>query len=188
MSVYFSKFPNTTHTGLLVKDITRRANLANSVLTNKYAYLPYLIQDDLKPEDVADYYYGGVNYTWLVYYSTGMTDPYYDWPLSYNQFNKYLISKYSDQANTTGNDVITWAMNDLITDNIIHYENSDGDIINQESYTLNPNLVADDWTAIRVYDYEVTLNDNKRAINLLEKSYARRAEEELKDLLNAGII
>lgn len=188
MSVYFSKFPNTTHSGFLVKDISRRAELATSVLNNKFAYLPYLVDAELAPEDVAYYYYGSVRYTWLVYYSAGILDPYYDWPLTEKQFNNMLINKYAAQANTTGTAVIDWTKNTEITTNIIHYENADGDKISPESFTLNPNIIGGDWTPLRYYDYELIENDNKRTIELLERSFAARAEEELRTVLNDGII
>lgn len=187
MSVYFSHFPKTTHNGQLLTDITRRCELAQSIINDKYAYLPYLIKGDMKPEDVAYYYYGDVRYTWVVYYSTGVLDPYYDWPLNQKQFDTYLINKYATQANTSGYAVISWTQNEAITDNIIHYENENGDKISPDSYTLNSDIVASEWTAVRYYDYEVKLNDDKRSINLLEKSYAKRAEEELNRLLNDGI-
>lgn len=188
MSIYFSHFPDTTHSGILVKDISRRAELTQTVLNDNYAFLPYLIEGDLKPEDVANFYYGSVRYTWLVYYSVGMVDPYFDWPLDSIQFDKYIINKYADQANTTGIEVLSWSMNELIEDNIVYYYNEFDDRISPESYTLNPTIVAGEWTAMRVYEYETKTNDDKRVIELLERSYAQRAEQELKDLLNDGLV
>ena len=188
MSVYFSNFPNTIHTGILSKDITRRAEIADTIINNKFAYLPYVINGDEKPEDVANFYYGNVRYTWLVYYSNQIIDPYFDWPLDSVNFDTYVINKYAEEANTTGYDVITWTQNELITDNIIYYENADGDRITHETYTLDPNIVGGDWTPLRYYDYEVTKNDDKRSIQLVERSYARDAEAQLRDLLNDGIL
>lgn len=188
MSVYFSNFPRATHTGKLLRDITRRCALSNTVLNNKFAYLPYLITGNEKPEEVALYYYGSVEYTWLVYYSAGVIDPYYDWPLDSRQFNKYLINKYKQQANSTGYDVLAWTQNTEITENIVHYKNADGDKISPETYTLDANIIGGDWTAVRIYDYESEINDDKRSITLLERSYARQAEEQLRELLNDGTV
>lgn len=187
MSVYFSNFPLTKHTGILARDITRRAEFTNTVLNDKYAYLPYLIEGNMKPEEVAYYYYGDVRFTWIVYYSANVIDPYHDWPLDYKNFNDYLINKYAEQANTTGYDVIAWTQNEEITDNIVYYKNEDGDKISPETFTLDPLIVGGDWTAVRYFDYENELNDDKRTINLLEKSYAKTAETQLKELLNDGI-
>lgn len=212
MSVYFSALPNVTHTGLLVRDITRRAKIANSIINDKFAYLPYLVTGDEKPEDVAYYYYGNVRYTWLVYYSNIMIDPYFDWPLDTRQFDNYIIQKYEDQAELftpvysfsdgfstgfggpdlvepqTGTDVISWAQNTTITNNIKYYKNSDGDRISPDSYTLNPNIVTSEWTPVRYYEYELEKNNDKRSIQLLERSYARTAESQLRELMHGRAI
>lgn len=188
MAVYFQNFPNVTHTGELVKDITRRVDFSRSILNDPYVFLPYTIQSEERPEDIAYYYYDSVRYTWLVYLSVRLIDPYFQWPMSTRQFDKYIINKYQVQANTTGNAVIAWTQNTNITENIIHYTNADGDIISPDTYTLDADLVEGDWTAVRFYDYESRLNDDRRTIELVDKKYAKRAEEQLKDLLNDGIV
>lgn len=189
MSVYFSYFPNVTHTNKLLVDITKRVNFDNTILRDPYAFLPYTIVEDDKPEDIANYYYGSVKYTWLVYLSAGIYDPYFDWPMTNEQFDKYIIKKYAAQANTTGYAVISWTKNTTITDNIVHYYNvEDTDIkISPDSYTLDPNIVADDWEPLRIYEYETELNEDKRVIELLDARYADEAEKQLKALLNGRI-
>jgi hypothetical protein len=188
MSVYFENFPRVTHTGELGIDITRRVALADTVLNNPYVFLPYTIKGNDRPEDIAFYYYDSVRFTWLVYFSVGIIDPYYQWPLNDRQFDRYIIDKYKAQANTIGYDVITWTQNTQITDNILHYKNDTGDIISKDTYTLDTNLVQGDWSAVRYYDYETDLNNDKRAIQLVDKKYAKRAEDQLKELLNDGIV
>jgi len=188
MSVYFKNFPKVTHTGVLLTDITRRVDFSETILNDPYAFLPYVVESDDKPEDVALYYYGSMRYTWLVYFSVKLIDPYYQWPLNSSQFNKYIIDKYEAQANTSGNAVIAWTQNTTISENIIHYFNEDGDIISPDSITLDPDIIAGDWTALRYYDYETQLNDDKRAIELIDNRYAAEAEKQLKDLLNDGIV
>lgn len=188
MSVYFENFPKVTHTGELLTDITRRVDFKETVINDPYAFLPYVIESDDRPEDIALYYYGSVRYTWLVYFSVRLVDPYFQWPLNSKQFDKYIIDKYQAQANTTGNAVIAWTQNTSITENIVHYYNAEGDIISPDSYTLNSNIVAADWTPLRYYEYESQLNDDKRAIELIDNRYAAKAEKQLKDLLNDGIV
>lgn len=105
MSTYFKYFPNTIHNQKLLRDITRRVDFTQTSLADPYLFLPFTIQEGEKPEDVAYYYYGDVKYTWLVYLSAGVIDPYKDWPLDNQQFHSYIIKKYASQANTTGNAV-----------------------------------------------------------------------------------
>lgn len=188
MSVYFENFPKVTHTGELLTDITRRVDFTETIFTDPYTFLPYTIKQDEKPEDIALYYYDSVRYTWLVYFSVRLIDPYFQWPLNTRQFDKYIIDKYQAQANTTGTAVIDWTRNTTITENIIHYRNADGDIISPDTYTLDDNLIEGDWSPVRFYDYEFELNDDKRTIELIDKRYAGEAEKQLKELLNDGIV
>jgi hypothetical protein len=41
----------------------------------------------------------------------------------------------------------------------------------------------DEWTPYRVYEYEQALNDNKRNIQLIDRSYLAQIEKELEDKL-----
>lgn len=40
-----------------------------------------------------------------------------------------------------------------------------------------------EWTPYRVYEYEQALNDNKRNIQLIDRSYLAQVEKELEDKL-----
>ena len=44
-------------------------------------------------------------------------------------------------------------------------------------------IIPDEWTAYRAYDYEQTLNDNKRSIQLIDRNYLEQVEKELTDKL-----
>jgi hypothetical protein len=121
MSNYFSKMPNISYSGIQVKDITRRSAFISSVLANPYAYLPYTVKEGEKPEDIAYYYYGSVDYTWLVLLANNIVDSYYDWPLDDRDFNEYIIKKYESISGKKGYDVVAWAQNENINDNILYY-------------------------------------------------------------------
>lgn len=187
MSVrYFEYFPNATFNGVLVTDITKRVNIYDTVLSDPYAFLPYTIESADRPEDIALFYYGDVTYVWLVYFSILAIDPYYDWPLQQRQFEKFIIKKYKEESGEEiDSAVLAWTQNTQISDNIVHYKSvTDDTIISKDSYTLNPLIDGDEWTAIRYYDHEEELNENKRVIELLDRRYAAQAENQLKELLN----
>ena len=121
MSNYFSKFPTITYNKVDVKDITRRSVFLSQNLSNPYVFLPYTIKENEKPEDIAYYYYGSVDYTWLVLLSNNIIDPYYEWPLDENDFNNYLIQKYETISGKKGYEVIDWLRNETLSDNIAYY-------------------------------------------------------------------
>lgn len=188
MSQYFKYFPKIKYDDRVARDITRRVAFRTKVFSDPYAFLPYLIQSDDRPEDVAHFYYGDVKYTWVVYFSNQMIDPYHDWPLNTRDFDRYIMNKYANEANTTGYGVVAWAQNTLITDNIIEYRSDDDDelIISPKTYELDPTIVEGDWTAWRVYDYESELNDNKRSIVLLDRKYISIMDREIEEIMANG--
>jgi hypothetical protein len=121
MAEYFDKFPIINYEGKDTRDLTRRVNFLKKTLDNPYVFLPYTIEDDMRPEDVAYYYYGSTEYTWLVYLANDIIDPYHDWPLSQEKFDAYLINKYSEQSGRTGYDVIAWLQDETIEENLLYY-------------------------------------------------------------------
>jgi len=190
MSVYYKYLPQTIYKKKLVTDLTRRVDFRNTVFNDPFVFLPYTIQYEFRPEDVAEYYYGGVQHTWLVYLSGNIIDPYKDWPMTADQFNRYLMKKYETLSGTTGYPVIAWTQNEGITDNIVHYKNNDDEelIISKETYGLDTSLVQGDWTPVRYYEYEDNLNEQRRAINLFDKKYLPQAIKEFRKLMNVGTV
>lgn len=189
MSKYFSYFPRDIHTNRVATDITKRVDFRKSIFADPYVYLPFLIGEEDRAEDVADLYYGDVRFTWLVWLSARVQDPYYEWPMMHENFLRYLQKKYAEESGTTGQAVIAWTQNTTIETNIKHYRNKvDKDlIISKDSYSLGisiSSLNASEWEAVRYYTYEDELNDDRRTINLLDRRFANQAERELKQLLN----
>ena len=104
-----------------VKDVTRRVNFMKKTVSNPYVHLPYTVEEGDRPEDIAYYYYGSTDYTWLVYLANNMIDPYHDWPLSQDNFDQYLIQKYAALSQRTGYEVIDWLRDETISDNVLYY-------------------------------------------------------------------
>ena len=186
MSRYFTYFPKITYMGKVVTDITRKVSIIETLTQDPYAFLPYTIKDNERPEDVAYYYYGDQNKVWMVYIANSIIDPYTQWPMSNENLDKTIIAKYATQANTTGYGVITWAMNSTIDANIVHYQNVDDPElkINTETFTLDTSINASEWYPVRIYDYEVELNESLRSIFLINSAYANQVERDLEKIMN----
>ncbi|MFA7407922.1 MAG: baseplate wedge protein 53 [Anaerolineaceae bacterium] len=169
MSVYFSHFPKILYGNQIVRDITRRTNFLDQHLSNPFLFLPYTIQDGEKPEDIAHYYYGSVDYTWLVLMSNGIFDTYTEWPMNQEVWEKYMIQKYRTQAGSDHYSVIDWTRNQTITENILFHYNEELDVrVNPETimHTADPS----GFRPIRIYEYEMELNEFKRNIRLVDRS------------------
>jgi hypothetical protein len=187
MPEYFRHFPQTVFDNTRLIDITKRIDIRNSILSDPYVFLPYTIKEGDRPQDIALFYYEDVKYVWLVYMSIAAIDPYFDWPLSSSDFDNYIIKKYAADASANGKAVIEWTQNTLIDDNIVHYKNvNDDTIITKDTYDLSTSITQGDWRAIRIYDFELEKNEDKRVVNLLDYRYASQAEKELRDLLKNG--
>jgi hypothetical protein len=204
MSQYFSKFPIITYGKQQVRDITKRFGFINDLKRDPYLFLPYTIKEKQKPEDIAYYYYGSVDDTWIVLLCNNITDPYTQWPLDEDLFNKYFISKYSEFSGKKGTDVLVWGQNTSIYDNIVYYykENEVTKIISRLSpesvdteydLDLNDDFILDELTGrkrilsqtppvgyfpIRIYEYEYQLNENRREILLVDRKYKSLIKEE----------
>ena len=121
MSTYFSNFPTIRYDDILVRDITKRNNFITDNLSDPLIFLPYTVKEGDKPEDVAHLYYGSMDYTWIVLLANNINDPYLEWYLPDDDFNQYLIQKYTEQSGKTGYEVIDWLRNETIEDNILYY-------------------------------------------------------------------
>lgn len=72
-----------------------------------------------------------------------------------------------------------------ITSNIVHVVNvNDSSIkITYDTYRYG-NITLADWSPVRVYDYEVQENENKRHIFLINRNYAAQIEKDLQKVIN----
>jgi len=120
MTKYFEQFPIINYEGRNVRDITRRTNFTKEVSNNPLLYLPYTVKEGERPEDIAEFYYGSTDYTWIVYFSNRIMDPYHEWPKSEADFNNYLIDKYGEQSGLVGEEVVEWVREDN-PENILYY-------------------------------------------------------------------
>lgn len=120
MAKYFENFPKVMYEGKEIRDITRRNQFIKNVSTNPLVYLPYTVKEGEKAEDIANWYYGSTDYTWLVYLSNNIVDPYHQWPKSTQEFNDYLIDKYTEESGKIGNEVLEWSQEDR-EDNVVYY-------------------------------------------------------------------
>lgn len=118
---YFENFPEVIYDGKRVKDITRRNRFVRGLQNNPLLYMPYTVEDGERAEDIANFYYGSVDYVWLIYMANNIIDPYHEWPLNTQEFNDMLIEKYAEASGVTGQDVLDWTRSDDTEDNIVYY-------------------------------------------------------------------
>jgi hypothetical protein len=196
---YFSKFPQIKYNNADVLDLTRRVKLANA--TRAFNYYPYVVPEAFRPEDVAFQFYGDAEAAWLVLFSSEIIDPYTNWPKSQNNLDSFIRKEYVTQRDAavasgyTGNgekDVKIWTEDLTTNTNILRYKSNriresgtGGVYINNATYAahVDAGTLTSEWDAVRIYDYEFELNEDRRHIRLFKAEYL----PELKILLEAKL-
>jgi len=99
MDRYFEKFQTISYANTIVKNITQRTVVLNSVYNNPLFYYPYDIQQGERPDNIADRYYSDQYKSWILYLSNKVVDPYYDWYIDNTTFDEFIVKKYGSIAN-----------------------------------------------------------------------------------------
>lgn len=102
---YFSYFPLTSV--ILNKDtvdirqarnILVRAKFSDYLKTREGLYEEYQIRDGERPDTLAHKIYGRSELHWLILLFNEIIDPYYEWPMSYDELTKFIAYKYPGKA------------------------------------------------------------------------------------------
>lgn len=91
---YFDKIPTISYNGYDAKNLLVRAKLSDRTKANKTTFYPYTMDESDRVDLLSDNYYDNPGYTWLIWFANEIVDPYYDMPLSYDDFGNYIITKY----------------------------------------------------------------------------------------------
>ena len=162
---YFDYFPTIGYDVRGEKNNVRVQAITNVLVrirkkmnvVNSAFFEQYFINDGDRADTLAHQFYGDSTLHWVIMYANYMTNPYYDWPLPYFDLQKFVAKKYPDNIN-----------------GIHHYEDSD-------NYEVDSD--ASGATAVTNFIYEETLNDSKRAINIIRGEYLPQVLEEFKTLI-----
>ena len=161
---YFNYFPIIGYDVRGKKDNLRIDTVTNILvrirkkleITNVSIFEQYFIRDGDRADTLAYQFYNDSTLHWIIMYANYMTNPYYDWPLTYYDLQKYIAKKY---ANPNG---------------IHHYEDAD-------KYEVDAD--APGATIITNSIYEETLNDSKRAIDIIKPVFVEQVVREFKQLI-----
>jgi hypothetical protein len=103
---YFDAFPQIYYTFdpkqqefYTLKNIFTRVNVLSAVLTDSLVYYKYTMQDGDTLENMAFKLYGDPLRHWIIIFANTIIDPYFDLPLSQDNFANNIILKYGSAAN-----------------------------------------------------------------------------------------
>jgi len=142
----------------------------NQIITSRRAeYFLYSIEENEKPWEVAHKIYNDATLDWLIFLTNNIYDPQYDWPLSYNDFNVFIKSKYGSIPAAKSQ---VHEYRQILNDQSVLY---DGTIIPKRHLVVDSTTYAtlgvNSREIVYKYDYEEELNDAKRNIKLIDQRY-----------------
>ena len=177
MPQYFETFPKRLYdidnsgNDKVVTDIFRRLKVREGIKDNLAIFTSYDVQNGETPESISYKHFGTTDYFWVICLMNDITDRFYDWPLSDSAFEEYVKQKYAEPGG------------------IHHYEKTqlsgdqDGDGPGDYSHKIEVNSTDPDGQSVSNYEYEQRLQDQKRQIKLLDKTYLNQFVEEFERLV-----
>lgn len=174
---FFDNFPlvqydmDKTGNTRLVINILQRAKMREILLQNYLIFYEHDVRDGETPEILASKLYGSPQYHWVILFANNIVDPYYDWPLSYDNIIETIRKRYS----IPGRDGI-----EVAHQTIHHYEDQYGAVIDETTYM---NLPDAERHKVTVYEWEMRENEKKRRIQILEPRYLAQIEQEFQRLM-----
>lgn len=170
--MYFRKFPQVDYDvngdGVTQKmiDITRRVRVLDATLLNYVNFDFYDVQGGERPEHIAANYYGDSTLYWIILFANDIKDVYTDWPMTVNQFETFVASKYDD------------------VNGIHHYEaiQDSGDTKFKIEYPNDPaQTIPVDATPVTNYEYEEEIQNTKSRIRLIRPQYVSQIKTEFEN-------
>jgi len=190
MANYFTNLPKVGYdingTGkdsfLSVTNIMKSVRFKPSVLEDITDYYPYYVKEGERPDIIAHAQYGNIGYAYLIMLINDIYDPNFDWPLSSQIFEKYIINKYGSVTTAISGvkhyyqivraEVARTGTSERIPE--VKF------VVDETTYDA---LDLGDRTTLSNYDYEVELNDAKREIKLINSAFIRDIDYQIKRTL-----
>lgn len=154
---YFKKLGTVSYNGDIVNNIITSIRFKDVVEKNNFIFYPYTIEEYERPDLIAEHYYGDSRYTWVVYLSNKIVDPYFEWPLSTNEFRSFIIKKYGSV--------------EAALEKIEFYRNNwygDDSIISTSAYGALISTLKKYWSPIIGYSNAITSYERKQVDFVLE--------------------
>jgi hypothetical protein len=193
MAFFFRPYPTVnyrvpgTKRNIRMTDLTRRFAVSDFLNNAKASFDEYYVQDGERPDVVAYDYYDDQTLDWLILLTNEIHDPYFEWPLSYEQFNEYVRQKYGSVSNAMST---VHHYEQILQEKKVISDNGQQRIIPEKKlivdYTTYASLTASERNAVSIFDYENELNDNRKHIYLLDLNYTLIIKEQHPYIFDEG--
>ena len=194
---YFEELPNISQPSLLsgsnriedrviVKNLFKRSKLRTDVDQAITAFNYYYIEDQQRPDVLAQELYGDSELDWVVLTSNNITNVRSQWPLNHDDLYSYMLEKYGSEQNILGihhsetiktidkyNRVVLKGGLEVDANFTFTFvgtvTSSTGSLIRVQ-LSGNSNTISP-VRSITNYNYETKLNEEKRKIRILKPQF-----------------
>jgi len=174
---YFSYLPeiqynitgNKYNETVTARDIFIRNLIKQNVLDKGLNFEKHTIGEAERPDTTSYLVYGDVKYDWVIFLTNKMMNPYFDWPLSSQDFTKMIKGKYGSVERAKKQifeyrQILQEA--DYTPDRQV--KNLMEVIIDKDAYNALP---APERKRITKYDIEFKRNEANRVIKIIDPQY-----------------
>jgi len=198
VSSYFKRLPSFQYVSRLpgarisdyitVKNLFKKGSIRPDIFQDLAFFEKYKIIGDDRPDNVAFQVYDDSSLDWIVLLSNNIINVQTEWPLSQNNFDRFLLDKYGDyntlyngvhhyetveEKNSQGVTIVAAGLEVQSNYSVSYY-----DYFIDSQVTKN-NLVV----PITNYEYEERLENNKRNIFLLKPKYLNVVFDDLDEMM-----
>jgi len=169
-----------------VKNLFKRAKLADDIFADLSFFTKYKIVGDERPDNVAYKVYGDATLDWLVLIANNIINQTDEWPLAQQSMYNYMISKYGSESDLGSvhhyeseefrvNDTIIFPAGRRVPKGykIEYYDN------NINRYEISPDLSV----PITNYSYEHIKENAKRNIFIIKNEYVQVVMNDMRKIM-----
>ena len=162
-----------------VTNITKRLRFKPKVIEDITEYYTYRVAEGERPDTISYRKYGTVGYAYLLMLINDIQDPLFDWPLSSQQFEQYILNKYGsvESAQTTTKYYYQTIRAEVEKTGIRERVPEVKYIVDSTTYN---SLAEGSRSTQTEYEWEEELNDEKRNIKIINESFIQELDFEVK--------
>jgi len=206
MSSYFKQVPDFEYVSRLpdagisdyikVKNLFKKGYLREDIFQDTTVFTKYEITGDDRPDNVAFDFYKDSSMDWLVLQCNNIINIQSEWPMSQQDFDRYLLDKYNNFPSpfTSAYD---WLYNGVHHNETKEVKNSAGTVIVPAGlnvaagigvtfydYFIDGETRAEKITTpVTNYEYESKIEDKKRNIFLLKQRYLNVVRDDMEEIM-----
>ena len=193
MANYFRSIPSTSYDiwgteprhYQSVTNIMKRVKFKPEVLEDISEYYPYIVKDGERPDIISYVQYDTVAFSYLILLFNDIQDPIFDWPLSTQQFEQYILNKYGSVNSAM---VTTKYYYQIIRAEVARTGTSERVpevkfIVDETTYNALDQTLRKTQT---MYDWEDELNNDKKEIRLINSNFIHDIDYQVKQYFTSS--